>query len=97
MDPARPDPALWVQVGRLLDLLYLFAGLAIAGATAFLLGRAIVPSLEATGDAAPAVLTLRRLFYPLCGASLLLALYALARAAALAVELLRQLYPRFAI
>jgi hypothetical protein len=97
MEPARLDAALWAQIGRVLDLLYLFAALSIAGATAFLLGRAIVPSLEMSGDAAGPLLVLRRAFYPLLGAALLLALLALARALLLAVALLRQLYPRFAI
>ena len=97
MEPARLDPALWTQLGRVLDLLYLFAGLAVAGATAFLLGRAIIPSLSATGDAPAAVAALRRVFYPLFGAALALALYALARGLILAVDALRQLYPRFAV
>jgi hypothetical protein len=97
MDPTPLDAALWAQIGRVLDLLYLVAGLAVVGATAFLLGRAIIPSLAATDDASPALVVLRRVFYPLFGAALLLALVALGWAAALAADLLSRLYPRFAL
>jgi hypothetical protein len=97
MTPAPLDAAIWAQAGRVLDLLYLFAGLAIAGATAFALAHAVIPSLAASGEAPRPVVALRRVFYPLFAVALVMALYALWRALAVALELVRAMYPRLAI
>jgi hypothetical protein len=85
----------WDQIGRVMVLLYLFVGLALNGALALLLGHAIIPSLVATADAPDAVQVFRRVLYPVSAVSLVLTVFTLGWALYLAVDVLRQIYPRF--
>lgn len=96
MDPRPVGPEQWEQISRVLIGLVLFAGLAINGALAFLLGHAIIPSLEGS-DSGHGLRTVRRVLYPIAAVSLALTLYALGRALVTAVDLLRSIYPRFLI
>jgi hypothetical protein len=97
MDPRLIGPEQWDQISRLLNNLFLFVGLAVNAGLAFLLGHAIIPSLVRTGDAPAEVMGFRRVLYVVFAASLALTLYALGRALYLAITVLQQIYPRFAI
>lgn len=97
MDPGFVGAEQWTQLGRLVNLLYALAGLAMDGAVAFLLARAILPSLHGTGELPVGALGFRRVFYPLFGLALLLAVATLWRALTLAGLLQGQLLPRWAI
>jgi hypothetical protein len=97
VDPRFIGPDQWGQVSRLLLYLVLFAALALDAAFAFLLGQAIVPSLVENELAPPPLGRLRWLYLPLFALALALTGYALARALLLAVLLIQQLYPRFAL
>lgn len=97
MDPRTLNPAQWDQVARAMTSLYLFVGLALNAAFAFLLGHAIIPSLTTTRTVPGSLLAFRRLLDPVFVLSLVFALVALARALYLAVDLIRAIYPRFAI
>jgi hypothetical protein len=97
MDPRILGPEQWGLLSRLLPNLFLFVGLAVNAALAFLLSHAIIPSLMVSGDAPREVGLIRRLLYPIFVASLLLTLLALGRALYLAVVFLQQFYPRFAV
>jgi hypothetical protein len=95
MDPQPLNSAEWVHIGRLMTFLVLFTGLGLASALGFLLGHAVLPSLI-DSRAAPALLVaMRRFAYPLSALGLVLALYALARALTLAIEVMQRVYPRF--
>jgi hypothetical protein len=95
MDPNVIRPEWWEAIGRALIYLYLFVGLALTGAFAFLLAHATIPSLVTSAEAPGAALAFRRVLYPVCAAALALAGYALAQALHVAVDVLRQIYPRF--
>ena len=97
MDPRPIGPEQWEQISRALIAGFLFAGLALNGALAFLLGHAIIPSLVSSGDAPHEAQRLRWILYPVCAASLALTAYALGRALSPAIDVLRQIYPRFLI
>src|SRR4051812_10285656 len=94
MDPTPLTTAQWAQITRLLSYLFLFTGLALTSAMAFLLGHAILPSLTSTHDGAPGIGTLRFVAYPVSLAALLLAAYALGRVLVLSYQLSEQIYPR---
>ena len=97
MVPGVMGPEQWAQIGRILIDLFLFVGLAVNGAIAFLLGHAVIPSLVTSAEAPRQVLAFRWALYPIFAASLALTLYALGRALTLAIAVLQQVYPRFAI
>ena len=97
MDPRSVSPEQWEQISRVLIHLFLFTGLALNGALAFLLGHAIIPPLGGGPDAPQGFQSLRRVLYPVFAASLALTVYALARALSLALDVLRYIYPRFLI
>jgi hypothetical protein len=90
-------PLQWSELSYALNHLVLFAGLAINAGLAFLCGHAIIPSLVSTEDVPPATLAFRWVLYPIFGASLVLTLYALAQALAVAIAVLQRFFPRFAI
>jgi hypothetical protein len=94
MDPQVVTADQWAEISRLLIYLSLFTGLGLTSALGFLLGHAIIPSLIASHDAPPALGSLRLLAYPIAAAALLLTAYALARALALAADLVPRIYPR---
>jgi hypothetical protein len=77
--------------------LVLFAVLAVNTALSFLFAHAVIPSLVATGDLPSGLRGLRRLLYPVSAVSLAVALSAFARTLFLAVPVIQQIYPRFAI
>lgn len=97
IDPHLTTPALWDEISRALTHLVLFVGLAVNAGLAFLCGYAIIPSLVSTEDVPPPTLVFRWVLYPIFAASLVLTLYALAQALALAIAVLQQYFPRFAI
>src|ERR1043166_1140023 len=92
MDPGVIDGDQWGQIGRLMVYLYLFTGLGLTAAMAFLLGHAIVPSLVASNHAPRALNVMRWIAYPLSAAALALTLYALGRALALVLDVVQQVY-----
>lgn len=97
MDPATLTPAQWDQLRDVMQSLYAFTGLGLNAALVFLLGHAILPSLVESGDAPPEVGAYRRALDPIFAISLLLTLYALARALVLGAGVLQQVYPRWGI
>jgi hypothetical protein len=100
-DAARPmDPQVigadqWLTIARLLDFLFLFTGLALTSALAFLLAHAIVPSLRASRDGSIVLEPVRWLAYPVALGAAALAMYTLARTIALAADVMQRVYPRF--
>jgi hypothetical protein len=97
MDPRPLGPEHWHQIRDLMVGLFLFVGLALNGAVAFLLAHAVIPSLVPEVDRVGGIRLIRRVLYPVFALSLVLTLYALGRALALAIEVLRYTYPRFLI
>jgi hypothetical protein len=94
MDPQTITTEQWEQIARALIYLFLFGGLGLTGALAFLLAHALAPSLIASRDASALLEIVRWLAYPLAGASTLLGAYALIRSLVLAVTVANQIYPR---
>jgi hypothetical protein len=94
MDPQAIGPEQWARISHMLTYLYLFTGLGLTSALGFLFGHAIIPSLVASRDMPPALGTLRWLAYPLSGVALALMLYALIQGVRLALEVMRDVYPR---
>ena len=94
MDPQVISADQWDQISRALIYLFLFTGLGLTSALAFLFTHAMLPSLIDSGDGAPALAVLRWLGYPLSGAALVLAAYALLRAVGIASAVSQQIYPR---
>jgi hypothetical protein len=97
MDPRPLGPEQWEQLSHLMIGLFLFAGLALNGGVAFLLAHAVIPSLVPEAHRAGGIRLIRWILYPVFALSLVLTFYALGRALALAIEVLRYSYPRFLI
>lgn len=97
MDPLVLGPEEWDQIARALTGLLLFLGLAVNTGMAFLLGHAVIPSLEFTGEMPRELQVVRWVLYPVFGVSLVLTLYALIRALYLGVTVIQIMYPRLAI
>lgn len=97
MDPRFIGLEQWELINRALIHLVLFVGLAVNAALSLLLGHGIIPSLVTSGHSPPEILRFRTLLYPVFAASLLLTLYAFARGLWLAVDVIQQIYPRFAL
>lgn len=97
MDPSAVGPGQWDQVIRGTLHLFLFLGLMVNTAISFLVAHAVIPSLVTSGDALPEIHNFRRILYPVSALSLLLMIYAFGRMVSLAVPVLEQIYPRFAI
>jgi hypothetical protein len=97
MDPQPLGPAQWTQInGALIDLV-LFVTFGVDAAFALLLGYAVLPSLVAGGAGPSTLLGLRRALVPIGLVSAALMLISLGRGLALALGVLRQVYPRFAL
>ena len=94
MDPTPLTTVQWAQITRILSYLFLFTGLALTSAMAFLLGHAILPSLTSTREVAPGLGILRFVAYPLSVGALVLAVYALGRVLVLTYQVSEQIYPR---
>jgi hypothetical protein len=94
MDPQVIGADQWDQISHALIYLFLFTGLGLTSAIAFLLGHAVLPSLAQSGDTARVVSALRWMAYPVSLAALVLAAYALARGLVLATAVTQQIYPR---
>jgi hypothetical protein len=97
MDPVPLRPEQWDLIARAINGLFLFVGLGVNAALAFLLAHAIIPSIVRSGEAPPDILVFRRVLYPVFAISLALTFHALWRGLSLAVLVLQQVYPRFAI
>lgn len=100
MDPLPLSPGQWDQLARLLVDVTAFAGLAITAAFAILLSRVVLPTFadEDADDAIGAgIRTVRRLLYPVAAAATVGMVVALGRGLLLAVDLMRDVYPRFLI
>lgn len=94
MDPQAIGPDKWDQINHALVYLFLFTGLGLTSAIAFLYSHAMLRSLVRSGDGVGALEALRWLAYPLSLAALVLAAYALARGLLLATAVAQQIYPR---
>jgi hypothetical protein len=94
MDPQVISTAEWSEISRLLIYLFLFSGLGLTSALGFLASHAVIPSLVASRDAPGVLSALRWLAYPLSAAALVLTIFALMRALALAADVVQQIYPR---
>lgn len=98
MDPRVAGPDTWVLMTQALNSLVLFVILMVNTAVTFLIAHGVIPSLVMTGDVAPSLGTFRRFLYPLAAVSLVAAAYAFFfRVIPLAIALMDQIYPRFAI
>jgi hypothetical protein len=94
MDPQTIGAEQWDQIGRALIYLFVFTGLGITSAMAFLLAHAIAPSLIASRDSPGLLVAVRWLAYPLAGLALVLCAYALSRALLVVGSVAQQIYPR---
>ena len=94
MEPRELSATQWGEISRLLIYLYLFTGLGLTAALSFLFGHAIVPSLVATRDVSWLAGGLRWVAYPISALAVVLTVYALAKALALAGDVMQQIYPR---
>lgn len=97
MDPRVGGPETWVLMTQALNSLVLFVILMINSAVTFLIAHGVIPSLVTNGDISPTVSGFRRFLYPLAFVSFVAAVYAFSRAISLAIVLIDQIYPRFAI
>ena len=97
MDPRILNTDLWSQLGIAMSHLIMVVGFIANGAMAFILSHAVIPSLQGSGEMPSEVGIFRRILYPVAALSLLLALYSAGRAIYVAVAVLMQFYPRFAI
>jgi hypothetical protein len=97
MDPRVASPDTWVLMTQTLNSLVLFVILAINTAVTFLIAHAVIPSLVGNHDVAISVNGFRKFLYPLFAISGIAAAYAFYRAISLAIMLMEQTYPRFAI
>lgn len=97
MQPSLIQAAGWDQLSRLMVYLYLFTGLGLTGIFSFLLARAIIPSLVASGDAPRLLLALRWPLLTVCIAAAVLAIYACWTALGLAAVFIDAYYPRVLI
>ena len=97
MDPRYLTPEQWEQIRLLLMHLFLFTGLVINTALAFLLAHGVIPSLVGTTRATAGTLVFRRVLYPVFVLSGLLAALALGRAIYLIASVVNYFYPRVAI
>jgi hypothetical protein len=97
MDPRLLGPSEWDQLARALVLLSLFVAFGLSGSLALLLGYAMLPSLVASADVPRQLLRLRRVLLPMGVLALVLMLLALWRALALGLDVVRRIYPRFAV
>lgn len=100
MDPLPLSPGHWERVDRLLVDLTVFVGLALTAAFAFMLGRVVIPAFadeRADDGDADRVRIVRLLLYPVAAASAVGMLVALGRGLVVAVDLLREVYPRLLI
>ena len=96
MEPREIAPAQWDQIDRSIVSLAAFVGLGLSGALAFLLGRAVIPSIAAD-ELAGAIRWIRLALLAVGALGLLGAVVALAFGLALAVGVLRSVYPRFLV
>jgi hypothetical protein len=98
VDPSRLALAQWEGIAGAVTYLVLFAALALAASLAFVLGYAVLPSYASTAGSPPAPSRRAcRALSAVAAVALLLALWAFAQAVRLAVAVLAQHYPRFAI
>jgi hypothetical protein len=97
MDPRFLPPDQWNQLSLALAHFFLFVGLVINTALAFLLAHAVIPSLVNTSWAAPDTQGFRRFLYPIFVISGVLAAITLGRGLYVLIQVLHYFYPRFAI
>lgn len=97
MDPRFLGPEQWNQLSVLLAHLFLFVGLIINTALAFLLAYGIIPSLVNNTLATPDTLVFRRVLYPVFVLSGILAAVAFGRALGSIIAFVNYFFPRFAI
>jgi len=97
MDATFVGPAQWALITLALPNLVLFVAMMVNTALPFLLGHAILPSLETTDGTRGQFRVHRTVLYTVSAISLVVMTIALYRAVVLIVALLREIYPRFAI
>lgn len=97
MDPRLAGPNEWLLMTQAMHSLVLFLVLAINTAACMLVAHGVIPSLIMTGDAPPEFNRFRRILYSLFVIGFAAAIFAFGRAIVLAVALLNEIYPRFAI
>src|SRR5689334_9419768 len=97
MDPRVASPDTWVLMNATLNSLVLFVILWINAVVTFLVAHAVIPSLVRNHDVAVSVDGFRKYLYPLFAVSGVAAIYAFWRTISLAIVLMDQIYPRFAI
>jgi hypothetical protein len=95
MDPQPLKASDWLEINRLLLYLVLFGGLGLTAALSFLVSHAVIPSLVESRDAPRLLGSVRWLAYPIAAMGLILGLYAFARVAMLAADVMGRVYPRF--
>jgi len=97
MDPRFLVVDQWNQLSVLLMYLFLFVGLVINTALAFLVAHGVIPSLVNNSEATTGLLAFRRVLYPVFALSGLAAALALYRAIYLIVGFVGYFFPRAAI
>lgn len=95
--PVYVTPAQWTQIAAAVTYLILFVALGLTALVAFLMGHAVLPSLETTRHMQVNVAVLRRVLTPLALVAFTLMLFVFVRAIVLAVEVLEVVFPRFLI
>ena len=97
LDPQVLGPQQWALVNQALGTLVLFVILLINTAVSFLIAHAVLPSMVYTEDVPSDFSRYRRMLYPISFVSLLATAFAFQRAIGIAIDLMQQVYPRFAI
>lgn len=89
------DAATWDQINSAIGHLAYFSGSLIIAAFAFMVGHAIIPSLQYTVSGFQFTDRFRPPLYSLAAISLVVALWQLTVFIGMAVPILQKLYPRF--
>ena len=97
LDPRQPNLAQWTELYRSINFLFLVVAFAVTGALSFLLAHAVIPSLIDSHEAPFEINRFRRFLYPIFFISFVFAIFSLARSMSIAVPVLQEIFPRFAI
>jgi hypothetical protein len=97
MDPTFIGPTQWDLIARALPNLVLFVAMMVNTTIPFLLGHAVLPSLETTSGSPGQFRGHRTVLYVVSAISLVLMSIALYRTVVLTAAMVREFFPRFAI
>jgi hypothetical protein len=89
------DAATWNQINSAIGHLAYFSAALIVSAFAFMVGHAIIPSLQYTVQSFQFTDRFRPALYAIACASLLVAVWQVATFVGMAIPVLQKIYPRF--